>query len=290
MRIYNNVRGYSESRQRYSAGVRRLCCSIAVSVYGNILTAHSKRSIPLFGQFRTYTVFKNALSRFARALSRILLRISGRNSHHGRTQKARTYNTRRSRTPERRVKQRGTAFVIEVVGCAFWGSRAIGIKLYLIQMIASWILAVFILRSKAADSTAVSRKRSAIPELSNSAFVSFFGEAIVSGALGIIKICAYIVFFASLTEALRILPFEIPKAVEGALSAVLEFTSGCRMGAEIGGKSGIVLSSFAIGFSGISVLLQGASFASNAGFSLRKTAAVKLLQGTICAIAAFFLI
>ena len=184
----------------------------------------------------------------------------------------------------------GPAFVIEVVGCAFWGSRAIGIKLYLIQMIASWILAVFILRSKAADSTAVSRKRSAIPELSNSAFVSFFGEAIVSGALGIIKICAYIVFFASLTEALRILPFEIPKAVEGALSAVLEFTSGCRMGAEIGGKSGIVLSSFAIGFSGISVLLQGASFASNAGFSLRKTAAVKLLQGTICAIAAFCLI
>ena len=62
------------------------------------------------------------------------------------------------------------------------------------------------------------------------------------------------------------------------------------MGAEIGGKSGIVLSSFAIGFSGISVLLQGASFASNAGFSLRKTAAAKLLQGTICAIAAFFLI
>ena len=107
MRIHNNVRGYSESRQRYSAGVRCLCCSIAVSVYGNILTAHSKRSVPLFGQFRTYTVFKNALSRFARALSRILLRISGRNSHHGRTQKARTYNTRRSRTPERRVKQRG---------------------------------------------------------------------------------------------------------------------------------------------------------------------------------------
>lgn len=42
----------------------------------------------------------------------------------------------------------GPAFVIEVVGCTFWGSRAIGIKLYLIQMIASWILAVFILRSK----------------------------------------------------------------------------------------------------------------------------------------------
>ena len=62
------------------------------------------------------------------------------------------------------------------------------------------------------------------------------------------------------------------------------------MGAEIGGKAGIALSSFAIGFSGISVLLQGASFASSAGFSLRKTAAAKLLQGTICAIAAFFLI
>lgn len=184
----------------------------------------------------------------------------------------------------------GPAFVIEVIGASFWGSRIIGIKLYLIQLISCLILGLvyFLLLSKSNTSHTLSKKAS--PEIAGSDIASFFCEAISSASIGVIKICGFIVFFSVVVECISLLFPGMNSETRAIISAFLEFTSGCKECSAIGSRQALALSAFTIGFSGLSVLAQSASFASKAGFSLRKTFIFKLFQGLLCAVLAYFII
>ena len=70
--------------------------------------------------------------------------------------------------------------------------------------------------------------------------------------------------------------------LEAILSSVFEFSSGVSAGARLGGNIGAALTGFSVGFSGISALMQVASFAFESGVSMKKCAVFKLLQGFIC--------
>ncbi|MDD6094289.1 MAG: hypothetical protein PUC29_00880, partial [Clostridia bacterium] len=67
------------------------------------------------------------------------------------------------------------------------------------------------------------------------------------------------------------------------LISFLEITTASETASRMGGVFGSALCAFAVGFSGLSVIFQVASFAVPLGLSLKKTVISKLIQGNLCA-------
>lgn len=184
----------------------------------------------------------------------------------------------------------GPAFIVEVIGASFWGSRAIGIKLYIIQLISCILLTmiVFPLLPKRKVLDNVHKKSNA--KTTNANVAAILCEAISSSSLGVIKICGFVVFFSVIIECVSLLFPSMGQQTRAIISSILEFTSGCRACSALGSRNALALSAFSIGFSGLSVLAQCASFSSKSDFSLKKTFIFKLFQGLLCAVLAYFII
>lgn len=182
----------------------------------------------------------------------------------------------------------GPAFVAEVIGQSFLGSRRIGWTIYFIQIGVAFVLGIFLLPKKKRET--VCSVRCAYPRLSTSEFTNFFNEAISSSVTGILKICGYIVFFSTVVQSLSLLFTEIPEEVSAVFTSILEFTSGCRRAASLEMGKAAPICAFAVGFSGLSVFAQGFGYANEAGFSLRLTLAVKFFCGVICGFVAYLII
>lgn len=192
----------------------------------------------------------------------------------------------------------GPAFVAEVIGASFFGSRTFGVRLYLLQLCAAIALGTFYLalsaardrrRGGEADRSEVrdgGGAAAAIP--ANARLTVIFTEAIGRSALGVIRVCAFIVFFSVLTDGAALLLPSLGEKGLAALSCVLEFTTGCRLAAGIKGPAGAAMCAFAVGFSGVSVLAQSASFAHAEDIDMRPTVLFKLCEGAVCAAIAFF--
>ena len=184
----------------------------------------------------------------------------------------------------------GPAFVTGVIGATFWGSYSLGMRLYLIQLVSAAVLgSVFIAvsaRSKGGDSDTLT----VTPASGQARLTVVFTEAVGQAALGILRVCAFVVFFSVLIDGVSMILPQLPSGALAALSCVLEFTSGCRLAASLGGRAGAALCAFAIGFSGISVMAQSAAFAAAEGIGMKKTFVFKLFQGFLSAIIAYFII
>ena len=181
----------------------------------------------------------------------------------------------------------GPAFVIEVIGASFWGSRRIGVFLYLMQIASAFLLGAVMLVFSRKDTDVSgfsSVKHTAIRP------AAVFSEAVGSSALNVIRVCGFVVFFSVLVESVALIFPGMPDTARACISALLEFTSGCRLSSMIGTREALAVSAFSVGFGGVSVLCQGASFSSQSGFSLRRTVIFKIFQGIFCALFTYLLI
>ena len=184
----------------------------------------------------------------------------------------------------------GPAFVVEVIGASFLRSRTMGIRLYLIQLTSALILGSIFLVITAKRTNEKSVETAMIPDTGGGKLAVIFTEAISRSAFGIIRVCAFVVFFSVVIDGAPILFPNIPRTVLAAISCVLEFTSGCRLAASVGGRIGIAMCAFAISFSGLSVIAQSAAFAFPEGIGIRKLFVFKLFQGILSALIAYFII
>ena len=184
----------------------------------------------------------------------------------------------------------GPAFVAEVIGASFWGSRTIGIKLYLIQLASAALLGAVFLAATAKRPEENRAAPRVVPASGGARFTVVFTEAVGQAALGIVRVCAFVVFFSVVLDGAAILFPRLPAAAFAAISCVFEFTSGCRLAASVGGRIGAAMCAFAIGFSGISVMAQSAAFAAAEDIGMKKLFVFKLFQGILSAIAAYFII
>jgi len=183
----------------------------------------------------------------------------------------------------------GISFVIEVIGGSFWGSRKIGLSLYLIQILSSLLLGtvMMLLFPTEKNNYPISNSKR---NISVGNMISLFCDSVKQSSLGVIFVCGFIVFFSVFLRSVFLL-FCISALYPSALlSSLTEFTSGCRLSAQIGGKTGIMISAFSIGFGGLSVMAQGSIFAVKSGFSMRCVVIFKFIQGIICSVFAYFLI
>ena len=180
----------------------------------------------------------------------------------------------------------GPAFLIEIVGIRLWHSASLGMLLYTLQLFLAFLIAA-----------AAARRAPIPPKESNGAaaapapsLFSSFADAIEESASATLGICGMIVFFACLLSlAERLLTAFSLETLLPAAAAVLEFSAGTGAAAVLGGRAGLFLTGFAVGFSGLSVFAQSMRFTAPLKLSLHTAFFSKLLQGLLLGGAAAWL-
>ena len=172
----------------------------------------------------------------------------------------------------------GPSFVVGVVGALFWGSPGFGWALYFFQLLAAAAAGGIVNRllfpfRNSGLSGKVSRP--ARP------FSLLFSTAVSEAAASCLSICGFVAFFyvviRFITDALTVVSAgPLPSAL---IAACLEFSTGTALSADLGGWAGAFLCGFSVGWAGLSVFFQAGAFALPAGLSLKRTVAVKSLQG-----------
>ena len=162
----------------------------------------------------------------------------------------------------------GASFVIGTVGLLIFGSAEIGRALYLSQTAASLFAVILTAKGRVPFLTdASSEKKREIPAL------ALVTSAIGEGALSMVGICGYVVFFSVVTKMIfhvfhAFLPF-----LDGffaVFSGFLEIAGGISMLSEMPFSDVVrlLLCGAMLGFGGISVWMQVADRAEGAGLSL----------------------
>lgn len=182
----------------------------------------------------------------------------------------------------------GIGFTVIGVGYGIWGSYAFGWLLYLCQIFASVTVGATLFRDK--KSRSIAPVSDDIPKYS---LPQALCEAVSSAASGMISVCAFAVFFSTLAAMLESLSeaLALPRLLSYAVSSALEISYGCELLhayavsiAPANGSSAVLLTFFAIGFTGMCVHAQTFFTSASSGVKLKKYMLIKLASGVVCAL------
>ena len=180
-----------------------------------------------------------------------------------------------------------SAFLIGAVGSSLWGNRRFGIALYatvLFTALLSGVLANGLRKKEAATKAPSMPFFVTRPRKSPAAL---FCEAVKSSLLGILSVCAYVVFFSALMGTLELVlgRLALSQTLAAGLSCLFELSNGIGQASALGNAHvGAYLCAFAAGWSGLSVHCQMLSVCDGKGLSLRPYLVSKLFQGLFCAL------
>lgn len=175
----------------------------------------------------------------------------------------------------------GPAFIISGIGAGMRGSIKDGVILYASMIFSAIICGLILGRSKNS-----SYKKATVTNTSYD-----FSASIKSSSINTLYVCAFIVFFSIVCGVLKsaiknnliyslIIPFiEISNSAKS-------LSSGNFLNQNIE----MILTSFAISFSGISVHMQARSFILGTDISMKTYYGAKLLQGTLASLITLFLV
>ena len=179
----------------------------------------------------------------------------------------------------------GAGFLIAGVGASFFGSRHLGVLLYITQLLSALIIGL-LTRPIFKDQSNIMHKSEKANKITA---VKLFTESIGSATQGMLSVCGYVIFFSGLIGGLCSLfkAFASPLFCT-VISGFLEISSGARSCAAISGVIGsnIVICTLCaafVGWSGVSVHAQTASICNDSGLSLTPYIISKLLHGVLCA-------
>ena len=168
----------------------------------------------------------------------------------------------------------GPAFAVLAVGEGLFGSLRLGLLFYFTQIIAAILLALPEAKKKKRCQTPLSGaaqrtlKSASLPEI------------LYRSSLTMLTVTGTVLFFASLTSLFSLF---LPKSAAALIAAFLEVGNGSASAAALPPHLGIPLASFAISFSGASVLMQSAAELSPTGIDLGYFFRKKLYQGLLAA-------
>ena len=161
------------------------------------------------------------------------------------------------------------AFVIGSLGSQW--TREYGLILWLTQVAVSLFLAAFVFRGSGVSPSVQTASEKAVPSA-----VQSLCTAVTSAAQSCIAVTAFVTFFGTAAALLSVL---IPPLTP-LFSAVLEFSRGASFGAQTGGLYGIILTGASVGFAGVSVLMQTASFLLPEKIPMKPVISAKLVTMT----------
>ena len=176
----------------------------------------------------------------------------------------------------------GPAFLVSGVGLGLRGSIRDGILLYLVMMISALFVGMIFSIGHSLEKTSC--------EIPEKAICFSFTDSIKNAGINTLNICSYLTFFACIVGMLRSAMGE--NHLYLSLISFLEVGSATSILSKtklLSSNISLTLSSFAVGFSGMSVHLQAISFIKDTDLGLKRYFVMKLLQGVFSALIIYFL-
>lgn len=167
------------------------------------------------------------------------------------------------------------AFLVGTVG-KWWGSGNFGVYLFVMQILFCFISGIVLSRIclPKNDTNTASTDFSA-----KSGLPSALCNAIHDASLSCLAITGYIVFFrVSAVLLSSVLPVFAP-----IFTVLFEFSCGSLYGAQVGGILGAALTGFAVGYSGLAVLMQCCNFTASLGVPMKYYICTKIAEGAFLA-------
>ncbi len=182
-----------------------------------------------------------------------------------------------------------SAFIISAVGVSLFGSRDFGYKLYAATLISSAIIGIaqnifFKKKKKPPQAEAMLTNSPRRPDTRLG--IGDFTEAVTSSAFGILKVCAFVIFFTAFLGTLRsaLASVTLPKQANALLFGIFELTGGMSQAAAVlPREQGMMLAAFIAGWSGFSVHFQIMSLCTNRNISFKPYFVSKFAQGIVAA-------
>lgn len=141
----------------------------------------------------------------------------------------------------------GPSFVILTVGETMLGSRALGVRLFLAQVLAGWLSAALLNRwPRPQEKRKIAEKRPNTPPAPRL-------DAVISdAAITYLKLCGFVLYFRLLASGVAAF---LPEKLAALPAMLLEVSSGCDIASRTGLWAG-ALCCAALSIQGVSVLLQ----------------------------------
>ena len=202
----------------------------------------------------------------------------------------------------------GPLFILATVGISLFEDKKIGIILLISHIISALFVAYFFKfwkRDKLEISFNENRFNSKVIPIKLSNFGEILGNSIKSAISNILSIGGFIVLFSVISSILNTSGiieffssslgfFGIPQEISSAFfTGIIELTNGVNLASNLYTNYhllSILLTSFLLGFGGISVLLQVYSIISKENISIKPYILGKFLQGIFSVIFTFILI
>lgn len=166
------------------------------------------------------------------------------------------------------------AFLLHGIGGGLWNSTRYGAFLLATQWTLSLVTLWLWQRRTLQNRTSPNKRQCEV------SFSRVFCSAIRDSTEQTLYVGGYIVFFSLLVAVLTDL---VPCRERASLllAAVLEFSTGTQVAARVGGYVGLFCTGVAVGFGGLSVLMQTAQLLHGTGISLRPYILWKLVCGIL---------
>ena len=179
-----------------------------------------------------------------------------------------------------------SAFLINAVGISLFANRRIGLILYVIVLVSSFVVGFFMrffLRGPHAP-----KVHKHYPTGLHPGGVQMFTDSVTHAANGMILICAYVIFFSALTGALSCMINNwggIPSLLHTLLFGFLELSGGVSEASSLPDlPMALVVTAAVAGWSGLSVHCQIMTLCSGRGISFKPYVLAKIAQGLLCAL------
>ena len=182
-----------------------------------------------------------------------------------------------------------SAFLISTVGTTLWKNASFGVFLYLCVVFTAILSGILLYVLQKQDKNAEWNTSKSTPSKIHFE-AGMLTSAIKSATLNTLLICAYVVFFSTLTGTVELVltRFSASEITHTILSAALELSGGVSTAAELQNRYlAAILTGAAVGWSGISVHCQMLSLCDGTDISIRPYLKAKVLQVILCTIIMF---
>lgn len=175
------------------------------------------------------------------------------------------------------------AFVIGAIGSRMLGSVNIGVLIWSISVLTSITITLILLPRQKSNTRYHTTN---VAKINNGVILK---TALSSASASIINLCFLVsIFYLLATVSIDLLDFfDISNAIKAAFAVALEMCVGCKTVSELMPEQKAIYCAFAVGFGGISTLMQVKAEA-HEGASITKYLVSKLICGCISSIFVFF--
>lgn len=178
------------------------------------------------------------------------------------------------------------AFLIGAVGKGMMNSESSGVLLYAATLVSSVIIGIILHRfCKSSDENPCKRDAEKIEK----GFPQVLTGAITESSMGIISVCAFVVFFSAFLGVMdgAMSVFCISEEIRAGIFCVFELTSGISKISILNTSLMLPLAALAVGWSGLSVHFQIISVCSGRGMRQIRYFLCCVLRAVLCLILVF---